>query len=318
MIPLTRYFEVEFLDPRYSFQDLFAYGSEQIIRLAGSDLPAVIAERIAATQAAMTALDDAMANNTIKIGLQKGQTAAKAAFRASLPVALKRIYGAVLAAFGEPSAALAECFPSGRGVFHRATDEQVDDYLAALSVATAAHAAGLPAATVADAAGLLGTWTALFGAAKSAKGSKKTVERSRQELRRALALELYRNVLTLGLLFPGDLDKAAFFCPQDKLDGRAAPVTAGATTLSAGMFDPVTGQIVLTMAAENAETFTLKRRVMGEAEFTVNAAGIKAVDGTATFTDTVATPGTYEYMASAFVGIREGERSGIVRGVWAG
>ena len=312
MSPLTRYFEVEFLNPKYSYQDLFTYGSEQIVRLAGGDMPALIAPRITATQDAMSSLNELMADNTVKIGLQKGQTAAKNAFRASLPAALGRIYGAVLAGFGDPSAVMTECFPSGRGVFNKATDEQMDDYLGALNIGVSAHAAALPPATVTAASGLLATWTALFQGLKTAKGSKKTVERTRQELRRGLAIELHINVCTLSLLYPGDLDKGAYYCPQDKLDGRAASVTPGATTLSAGPCDPQTHQVVLTMATADAETFTVKRRVIGEADFTVIAEGIEAVDGTGTFTDTLAAPGTYEYVASAFAGTREGAPSGLV------
>jgi hypothetical protein len=312
MRPLTRYFEVEFLNPRYSFQDLFTYGSEQIVRLAGGDMPALIAPRITATQDAMSSLDDLMADNTIKIGLQKGKTAAKDAFRASLPAALGRIYGAVLAGFGDPSAVMVECFPSGRAVFSKATDEQLNDYLAALSAGVTAHATGLTPATVTAASGLLATWTALFQGLKSAKGSKKSVERTRQDLRRALAIELHINVCTLSLLYPGDLDKAAYFCPQDKLDGRAASVTPGAATLTLVSYNATNRQADFTMSAEDAESFRVYRRLVGEADFSLWAEDIVPVDGVAAYSIGLNTAGNFEFVAEGVNGARAGERSAVV------
>ena len=276
-------------------------------------MPAIIAPRISATQDAMSSLDDLMADNTIKLGLQKGQTAAKKAFRAALPSTLTRIHAAIVAAFGDPSKEVTECFPAGRTAFSKSTDEQLNDYLKALSTGATAHATALPAATVANAAGLLATWEALFTGLKTAKGTKRSVERTRQDLRRALAIELHINVCTLSILYPGDMDKAAYFCPTEKLDGRSTPVTPGPTTLSAGACDPQTGQVVCTMTATDADTFRLLRRVQGEPDFTVVAEDIEAVDGAGTVTDTLPAPGLYEYVAEAVNGTRTGDRSGIVQ-----
>ena len=89
-------------------------------------------------------------------------------------------------------------------------------------------------------------------------------------------------------------------------------MTPGATTLSAGAFDPLTGKTVFTMSATDAESFTLKRRLMGEADFSVIAEGIEAVDGTGSYTDTMGAPGTYEYVAEAWNGTRVGAASGVV------
>ena len=220
MARLAGYFEVEFLDHHYSLQDLIVYAVEQLIRLAGVDWPALMAERIVATQGAVRALDEAMADQVIRTGLQKGRTAAKRAFRRALPGVVRRIHAAVVAAFGAPSRELAECFPAGRMAFQNATEKELGERLAALVAALGAHASALPPGTLADAAGLRAAWAALCEDARGARGTRTTGARTRQALRRALAVELHRNVLTLSILHPGDRAKGAYYCPQEKLDGR--------------------------------------------------------------------------------------------------
>ena len=59
----------------------------------------------------------------------------------------------------------------------------------------------------------------------------------------------------------------------------------------------------------DALTFTLSRRLQGEADFTPVAEDLEATDGTATFEDTLPATGTYEYQAVATNGTHTSELS---------
>jgi len=99
-------------------------------------------------------------------------------------------------------------------------------------------------------------------------------------------------------------------CRRTQSD-TARPGGAGAT-LSAAPRDAGTGTVTLTMQADDADIFTVQRRVAGEPDFSEVAANVAAdADGNATYEDTIAA-GNYEYQVVPFRGASAGDASNMV------
>ena len=312
MKKIVSFFRNLFKSKGISRNEILAYAAYQLSAMIEFNPDSVFDDRIPETTTAYNGMESAMRDDPAAKGLQLGRTRLKRAFRQTLPTQLAKLYGVALGQFGANSAELDQCFPSGRSIFDRCRDEQLGAELKGVADGFNRHATALPAPAVAAAAALVTTWDGLLGTQTVAKIARKEGVGTINEAHAALQRALYRNMLWIAYHFPEDEAKCDFYCPQYLLENRAAPVTPGATTLQAGPFDPVTKQTVLSMTATDAESYRLLRRLMGEADFTVIAEGIEAVDGTGTYTDTMVAPGTYEYVAEAVNGTRVGERSGIV------
>jgi len=301
-----------FLSSTIAMQPLMDYTTAHLVALVSVSPGPEFAARVTATNAAANALNASMAETGNKLAMQKMQTEIKKAFRGSLPGQILEIYGAIVGAAGASSPILTECFPLGRSVFGSCKDGELDDQLQMLVTAIGHHGSALPPAAGTKAGTLLETWNGIYEAASSAKGTKKMSAVSRQDLRGALAGELYRNLLMLGLQYLDDPDKAAAYCPKYLLEGRATPETPGATTLTLAGQDAQPRTAHFTMTADGAESFRLLRRVTGETDMTVVAEGIVPVNGVGTFSIYLEGTATYEFAAEAVRGPRTGERSGSV------
>ena len=248
-----------------------------------------------------------------KLGMQKARTMTKEEFRATLPGAIGKIYGAVIAAYGPDGAEVAECFPEGRRVFRDCKNDDRKQKLQALVTALTGKVPPLAPGVLDGATDLLETWTDIYEAQGAAKGSRKGAASSVQPLRVALELELTKDVLSIALRYLCDQSKVALYFPQELLRNRAKPVTPGVTTLANGPFDGETGRVVFTLSATGAVAFRLYRRLAGEADWSMIAEEIEATDGAGTYTETMpGQGGTFEYMAEAVNGTRVGERSNVV------
>ena len=301
-----------FKSKEISRNEILAYAARQLSAMIESDPDGVLADRVTETTSALNDMETTTQDEGSLVALQKVRTQAKKSFRSALPAQMARFHGLIVSQYGAGSLEETEFFPKGRSIFRDVRDEQLDVELKTVADAFQRHAADLPAAQVSAAAGLVTTWNSLLGTQTTAKTSRELGTGSIDTARAALERALQRNLHWIGYHFGEDLAKCEFYCPQYLLENRAAPVTPGGTTLSAGPFDPQSGQTVFTMTAADAETFRLYRRLLGEADFSVIAEEIEAVDGTGTYTDTMAAPGTYEYRAEAVNGTRVGARSGVV------
>jgi hypothetical protein len=162
-------------------------------------------------------LEATLTNEHTQLAVQKGATFAKSTFRRTLPAKIARIHGATVASFGLNSPQLLECFPLGREIFGDCVDGALENHLQQLSACLTPHSAQVGAQHVNDLGGLLSTWIGLFASAASARGVRNNSAEARRAASDALRLELFKNLLTLALSFPDQLDKAALYCPQHLL-----------------------------------------------------------------------------------------------------
>ena len=269
-------------------------------------------DRIAPTRAAITAMESVVTDVKVKMALQRARIDSKKTFRSELPGYVAKIYGALLAVFGPNAPEMIECFPEGRSVFSNCAEEQLNNHLEQLQASVTAHAAVLPAATLTLVASLVAGWASVYAAAGAAKDAKSVTTASREVAVAALRVELFKNLMTCGLYFPGDTAKAELLFPQYLLEGRAASVTPGPAVLTLANFNPVNRQADFTIAAKDAASFRVYRRMVGEADFSLWAEDIEAVDGAGTYSIGLGAAGIFEFVAEGVNGSRTGERSAVV------
>lgn len=217
MLDFSRFFKNPFGDDQISIDELVSYSTENLQRMVANNPGALLNVRINATSVALTALETTLTNEHTKLALQKGATFAKDIFRKALPANIARIHGATVAAFGVNSPQLLECFPLGREIFGDCVDSALENHLQQLSACLTPRSAQVGVQHINDLSGLLSTWIGLFASAASARGVRNNSAESRRAAMDALRLELFKNLLTLALSFPDELDKAALYCPQHLL-----------------------------------------------------------------------------------------------------
>jgi hypothetical protein len=232
MKDLHTYFTNPFNDPKISLDELVAFGTDHLARLIANNPAAVFAARITATTTALNGVGGAFTDDKTKLALRKSKKQAKDAFRAALPLAVGKIYGAVQAQFGNPSTQLTECFPQGRTVFNTCADGALAGELQTVINGVTDYQAQLGAPVVAAAMALLTGWTAVFQTSETSTGNKSTTQLAKNNARLALQLELFKNLLTLALNFPDQPDQLDVYMQQNLLSphtqSSAAPAPAPA------------------------------------------------------------------------------------------
>ena len=314
MMALVKFVTIPF-DDSISSSLLLTFAEASLGRIVSHNtglLEGHFTDRIPLTRAAITAAEAVVTDGKVKIALQKARTEAKETFLAALPANVAKVYGAVLAAFGPDAPEMTECFPLGRGVFSKCPDEQVNNHLEQLQTAVTAQAAALPAATVTLAGGLVSGWAGVYRAAGAAKDATGVTAAARDAALQTLRVELFKNIMTCGLYYPDDTDKAALLFPQHLLEGRTPSSTPGAATLALQGYVAQTHVATFTMSADGATGFRLYRRLAGEADMTQVSGDIPATDGAATFSIVLEGTATYEFAVEGVSGTRVGDRSDLV------
>lgn len=220
---LRKYFLNRFLDEKISFTELLKYAARHLARLVATNPGGFLDARIAATSAALAPVEACVTDVAVKDGLSKAKTQIKADFRAALPEKIRKIHAAVVAAYGDPSPELTECFPEGRSIFTTCRDEQLDNKLGALVTAITPKQAQVGATAVTSATNLKTTWTSLYAAQDSAMGARSASAEQRDADKATLQRELFRNVLFIAFTYPGEVDKCDLYCPQQYLENPDAP-----------------------------------------------------------------------------------------------
>ena len=301
-----------FSDLKISRDELLTYTTANLTAMIANNPNAIFAERISATTTAANNLGTGIDDELLKIGLQKMRTLAKDAFLAALPDQITMIHSAVVAKYGPKSGDVMLIFPQGRSIFTQCRQEALKGHLTQMSTAINPYSVSLGQIVVDNAANLLATWTSLYQEASTAKQTAKGVAESRQTKRAALEVELYKNLAWVIYHFPADAGKLRLYCPQELLFNRASAVTPGVATLTLVNYNPLNRQADFTISAENAESFRVYRRMVGEVDFTLWAEDIVPVDGVATYSIGLNTAGNFEFVAEGVNGSRMGERSTVV------
>ena len=215
---LRRYFESPFESRNISLPELLAFATDHLERMVTDNPGGALDGRIAATSAALHALAQCAGDDQIKLGVRQARKSAKDAFRAGLAEPLRRVQGALEAAFGIGSAPVLEAFPWGRSVFSQCADDQLASHLEPLRVVVTSQAAALPGEIVTLMNELVTRWAAVHAESESATGAKAAQEAQKRAARSALQRELYLNLVRLMELFPMQVDKLEFYMQQHLLE----------------------------------------------------------------------------------------------------
>jgi uncharacterized protein YgfB (UPF0149 family) len=223
--------------------ELVRFSTDHLARLIANNPAAVFAARIAATTTALNGVSGTFTDDKTKLALRKSKKQAKDAFRAALPAAIGKIYGAVQSQFGDAGVQMTECFPSGRSVFTSCTDGALAGELQTVINGVTDYQAQLGAPVLAAATALLAGWNAVFQTSETSTGNKSTTQGAKNSARAALQLELFRNLLTLALNFPDQPDQLEVYMQQNLLwphtPSSSTPAPAPTTTSTA---TPATGK----------------------------------------------------------------------------
>ena len=222
MIDLRKIFINPFKDRDISFSELLKYSARHLSRMVANNPGALLNTRITATTTALAGVESGVTDTATKDALRKGKTQVKESFREALPENIRKIHGAVVAAFGDPSPELTDCFPEGRNVFNKCRDEELNNKLGQLLACITPKAAQVGATAVSNTAGLLSTWTSIYAAQDVAMAQRTSTAESRDTAKANLQLQLFLNVLALAAAFPDQPDKCDVYCPQQYLHNPEA------------------------------------------------------------------------------------------------
>lgn len=218
MIQLTRFLENPFDDAGISLDELIAFTTDHLQRMIANNPGALLNARITATTAMLAVVESCTTDDLTKLGLRKGAKLSKNTYREALPDNIARIHAAVVYKFGPNGPQVLNCFPQGRTVFSQCTDDNLENHLQTLLNGVTAHQAQIGVPVVADVGGLLSTWTAIYAASESSSGAKTTTQEGKKQARLNLQLELFKNLLTIALNFPRQLEKLPLYMQQSLLE----------------------------------------------------------------------------------------------------
>ena len=229
MLGMERFFKNPFTKSRVGIGPLLAFTTDHVERLKADNSGGQWTARLAATTAALAAVNGSFVADQSKLGQRKGSKQTKRMFRRGLAVRLAKIQGAAMGRFGPKAPELSELFPRGRRGFTQCADDGLESKLQALVTALTAHAAELDAAVVPAAQTLLAEWRAVYQASEASTGAKASAETARRGARSVLERELFLNLLTLAQAFPDAPEKLARYMQQSLLVKKAGKPGAAPT-----------------------------------------------------------------------------------------
>ena len=223
---------------KLSLENLLRFAVHHLMALVTGNEEGAFTERIAATGAMLEAAQAGQVDAATRLAMQTARTQTKRAFRRWLTGELARIHAGVVSAYGPGSAALMACFPHGRRAFDRCQDVGLGALLRALAENVASHAPAAGSAVARRAQGLVSTWRALWGEQGEKRAEHQSSRYRLRGLRKALEVELYKNVLMLAGHYAEEPERARRFCPEEHLRNRAKRQAKEAATPSAGAAQP--------------------------------------------------------------------------------
>lgn len=308
MTNLQTYFINPFLSTEIAFTRLLKYAARHLARMIASNPGSLLDTRITDTTTALNTVEAGVTDVATKQAIQESRTQIKEDFRVALRAHIRRIYGAVTGAFGDPSPELTECFPQGRVLFSDCKDEELNNALGQLVACLTPKSAQVGATIVTLATNLKTQWQTIYTQQDAAMSDRQMMAGARDEARTALAVELFKNLLLLVETYPNDLAKCDYYCPQQYLRRPAPRTVPDAATLTADPFNSATRKVVLHGASDGAEKIRFLRRMQGETDFS-QIAEVDADEGSADFEDTLSANGHFEYQAVGVHGTATGEAS---------
>jgi hypothetical protein len=224
------WFEIPFTD-RIGFDRLLDFGTNHLQKMIANNPGGIFTARITATTAALALVQNSATTDETKLGIRKARKLAKETFRDTLPGNISKLHAAVVTKFGEKSTDMTECFPGKRGVFGKCKDDVLANHLQSMINGLTVRQAALGASVITDANALLATWNAVYGSSESSGGAKTATEADKRNARTALELELFKNLLTLALTFPGKPEQLDNYMQQSLLENHPTAKVATASAV---------------------------------------------------------------------------------------
>jgi len=199
-----------------------AFTTDHLERMRSDDAGGLLATRIAATAAALEAVNSHAIADMSTLGQRKARKAMMRSFRKALPANIAAISGVVIGKYGLKAPELTQCFPQGRTMLARCSDDTLSSHLRTLIAALTARQAVLGAEVVAQAELLQTKWQSVYDESELSSAKKASAEKAQRDARSALQLELFLNLLTIVQAFPRQPEAVKRYMRQSLLKVRAS------------------------------------------------------------------------------------------------
>jgi hypothetical protein len=218
MRKLSRFFENPFTDDGISLAEELAFTTNHLARMIANNPNSELDARITATTSSLTLVQNCATDDATKLAIRKARVKAKDDFRAVLSIEIGKVYGQVIGRYGEDAPEVVECFPEGRSIFSRCTDDTLATKLQATINGVTAHQADLGAPLVAQATAIKTAWMAVYSSTDTATANVTTTQEGKAMARANLQLMLFLNLVKLMEMFPGQPEKCDLYMQQSLLE----------------------------------------------------------------------------------------------------
>lgn len=186
---------------------------------------------IAATEPLLTTCENGLTDRNTKEGIEKGRVQSKELFRSQLSEKIRKLFSAVVVAYGDPSPDLTICFPSGRKVFaiNGCKDEDLNNHLEQLKAALNERSATVGATHVTTITSLCTQWSALYVQRWLAGAATEQSVAAQETAFAALRTQLCKNVHTVAMHNIGNLEACRRLLPQSVLFPSQAQLPGACT-----------------------------------------------------------------------------------------
>jgi hypothetical protein len=267
MINMEELFDNWFEDAKITKTRLTIFTRQHLLAVEADNANGDYDDIIAATEPLLTTVENCLTDRSTKAAIEEGRVQAKDLFREQLPEKIRKLYAAVVVAYGDPSPDLTMCFPDGRTVFNRrgCKDEDLNNHLSQLKNALMARSATVGATHVTTITNLVTQWSALYEDRWQADADTDMSAAGQAAAVSALKVQLYKNVHTVAIFNLGNMEACHRLCPQSLLFPSAPLSPPGPCTVevTGGV-----GQITCSGSAARASVIRWEYREVGGPSFT--------------------------------------------------
>lgn len=267
MLELTRLVNDIFDDRDLSDSKLRAYADDHLLRLANNNPGSVYTPLISDTTTAYTAYYGSMTDEATKEAVSEGLTITMNTAKDAVLEKLRKQRDLVAFKFGADSPTYQQFFPQGLNEYNQAQLDDLTTILDRYSAAANLHLTLDFPAEVTEVDALITAYKDARVAQRDAFSETDALRTDRRENRKALTLQLTKNILTLAIDFLEDTDGFDdYYDPQllplgSSGGGTEAPPTDTGVSLSGTVTDsntgtPLSGAEVELSSAEGATIAT--------------------------------------------------------------
>lgn len=220
MVDLTNFAKNPFDGSEIGLDRFLAFTTDHLERMRADDAGGLLAARVAATALALEAVNSHTSADSGTLGQRKSRKSMMRSFRKALPGKIADITCVVIGKFGLNAPDLTQCFPKGRRVLARCSDDTVSSHIRVLIAALTARQAVLGAGVVAQAELLQTQWQSVYDESESSAAKKASAEKARRDARSSLQLELFLNLLAIVQAFPRQPEAVKRYMRQSLLGSR--------------------------------------------------------------------------------------------------